>query len=57
MLQDFCGLLDAEGALAGLSWHDARHIAAAVALDACYHDDPAEVIRGRARNQPNGDES
>lgn len=50
VLQDFCGLLHAEGALAGLSWHDARQIAAALALDACQHDDPAEVIRGRARH-------
>ncbi len=44
---DFCELLHAEGALAGLSWHDARHIAAAVSLDACHHDDAAEVIRNR----------
>jgi hypothetical protein len=28
VLQDFCGLLHAEGALAGLSWNDARQIAA-----------------------------
>jgi hypothetical protein len=33
VLQDLCGLLHAEGALAGLSWHDARQIAAAMAFD------------------------
>jgi hypothetical protein len=42
VLQDFCGLLHAEGALAGLSWNDARHITAAVSLDACHDDDPAQ---------------
>jgi hypothetical protein len=49
VLQDFCGLLHAEGAFAGLSWADARQIASAVGFDAC-HDDAAEVIRNRARN-------
>jgi hypothetical protein len=39
----------AEGALAGLSWHDARQIAAAVAFDITQHDEAASVIRNRAR--------
>lgn len=50
VLHDICGLLHAEGALAGLPWADARRVAAAVSLDACHHDDAAEVIRSRARN-------
>ncbi|OCB17316.1 hypothetical protein A5674_11905 [Mycobacterium malmoense] len=33
----------------GLSWADGRQVAAAVALDACQHDDPAQVISCRAR--------
>jgi hypothetical protein len=35
-------------ALAGLSWNDARQVAAPVSLDACHHDHPAQVIRCRA---------
>ena len=50
VLQDYCSLLHAESAFAGLSWADARQIAAAVSFDACQHDDAAEVIRNRARN-------
>lgn len=49
VLQDLCGLLHAESALTGLCWDDARQVAAAVALDACQHDDPAQVLRDRAR--------
>ncbi|WP_156746715.1 hypothetical protein [Mycobacterium sp. E2733] len=41
VLQDLCGPLHAEGALAGLCWDDARQVAAAVALGACDHDDLA----------------
>jgi hypothetical protein len=49
VLQDYCGALHAEGAFAGLSWADAKHIAAAVAFDAVTRDDGAEFLRNRAR--------
>lgn len=50
ILQDYCGMLHAEGAFTGLSWADAKQVAAAVAFDACTRDDGAEVMRNRARN-------
>ena len=49
VLQDYCGILHAEGAFAGLSWRDARHVAAAVSFDVCTRDDPAEFLRHRAQ--------
>jgi hypothetical protein len=49
VLHDLAELLHAEGCFAGLSWHDARHVAAAVAFDTCWHDDAAaRHLRGRA---------
>jgi hypothetical protein len=50
VLQDYCGVLDAEGAFAGLSWADAKNIAAAVSFDAVTRDDAADFMRNRARN-------
>jgi hypothetical protein len=47
-LQDSCTLLDAEGAFDGLSWADAKAIAAVVAFDVCNRDDATEFISGRA---------
>ena len=49
-LQDFCGMLHAEGCFAGLSWADAKQIAAAVAFDIISRDDAADFLRNRARN-------
>ena len=49
-LQDYCGVLQAEGAFAGLSWADAKTIAAAVAVDMCTRDDAEAFMRNRARN-------
>jgi hypothetical protein len=43
-------MLDAEGAFAGLSWADAKPIAAAICFDVCSRDDSADFIRNRARN-------
>ncbi len=48
VLQDYCGILHAESAFAGLSWNDARHVAAAVSFDVCTRDDAAGFIRERA---------
>ncbi|MDT5091386.1 MAG: hypothetical protein QOH60_749 [Mycobacterium sp.] len=50
VLQDFCSVLDAEGAFAGLSWADAKNIAAAVSFDVCTRDDASDFLRNRARN-------
>jgi len=50
VLQDYCGVLHAEGAFAGLAWDDARRVAAAVSFDACTRDDAAAFERNRARN-------
>jgi len=47
-LQGYCGVLHAEGCFAGLSWHDARHVAAAISLDVCCRDDAAQVLRDRS---------
>lgn len=48
VLQDLAGALHAEGALAGLSWVDARLVAAAVSFDACTAADPVGSLRRRA---------
>ncbi|MDT5371751.1 MAG: hypothetical protein QOC62_6182 [Mycobacterium sp.] len=50
VLQDYCGVLHAEGAFAGLTWADAKAIAAAVSFDAVTRDDAADFLRNRARN-------
>ena len=50
VLQDYCGMLHAEGAFAGLSWDDAKNVAAAVSFDVTTRDDAADFIRNRARN-------
>ena len=54
VLQDYCGMLHAEGAFTGLAWADAKQVAAAVAVDACTQDNGAEVLRNRARNALSG---
>lgn len=53
-LQDFCGVLHAEGALAGLAWRDARHVAAAVSFDVVSDDDAPTLMRHRARSAFSG---
>jgi hypothetical protein len=50
ILQDYCTLLHAEGAFAGLSWTDAKNIAAAVSLDITSCEDAERFIRRRARS-------
>lgn len=47
VLQDYAGALDAEGAFTGLSWSDAKNIAAAVAFDLTQRDDAQEFIAQR----------
>lgn len=48
--QDYCGVLHAEGCFAGLTWADAKAIAAAVSFDIVTRDDAADFLRNRARN-------
>jgi hypothetical protein len=50
VLQDYASVLHAEGALAGLCWRDARHVAAAISFDVVNRDDAADFLRNRARN-------
>jgi hypothetical protein len=54
VLQDYCGVLHAEGCFAGLSWADAKAIAAAVSFDVVTGDDAADFLRNRARNALSG---
>jgi hypothetical protein len=50
VLQDYAGVLHAEGVFAGLAWEDAKQIAAAVALDVVVREDAPDFLRDRARN-------
>jgi hypothetical protein len=50
VLQDNCSVLDAEGCFAGLSWSDAKNVAAAVSFDLVTRDGAEAFIRHRARN-------
>ena len=50
VLRDYCSVLSAEGAFTGLSWLDAKQVAAAVSCDVCTRDDAADFLRNRARN-------
>lgn len=47
-LQDFTALLSAEGAFAGMTWHDAKAAAVAIAFDATNRDNAAEFLWHRA---------
>lgn len=48
VLQDVAGLLQVEGALTGLTWPDARLVAAAIAFDVVMSPSPARSLRTRA---------
>jgi len=48
VLQDYAGLLHAEGAVAGMSWHDAKHAVTAIMVDALTRDDAAQFLLKRA---------
>ncbi len=56
-LQDLASLLHAEGALAGLSWHDARHAATAIMYDAINCDDAARSLLRRAERVRDGSDN
>jgi hypothetical protein len=57
ILQDYCSVLDAEGAFVGLSWLDAKPIAAAICFDVCNRDDAADFMRMRASKILGGTDS
>jgi hypothetical protein len=50
VLQEYCSMLHAEGAFTGLSWPDAKAVAAAVCFDIVNRDDAADCLRNRARD-------
>jgi hypothetical protein len=47
-LQELTAILDAEATFAGMSWHDAKHAATAIVVDALERDDAAGFLRARA---------
>lgn len=53
-IQDLCGVLQLEGAFAGMTWADAKHVAAAVSFDAYTRDDAADFMRLRADRAESG---
>jgi hypothetical protein len=55
VLQDYWSVLDAAGCFAGLSWSDAKAVAATVSFDLVTRDDGQAFIRRRARNVLGGD--
>jgi hypothetical protein len=48
VLEDFASLLHAESAFAGMSWHDARHAASAIMVEALHRDDATQSLLSRA---------
>lgn len=54
ILQDYTSLLHVAGCFTGLSWPDAKAVAAAAAFDVCMRDDPAGFLRFRADNAATG---
>lgn len=57
LLQEFTMALDVSGAFAGLSWHDAKHAAAAMTADLIERDDPAAFLRYRATLAATGEDN
>jgi hypothetical protein len=48
-LQELGAMLDAENTFTGMTWHDARHAAAAIVVDALERDDAPEFLATRAQ--------
>lgn len=53
-LQEVTAVLDVEDAFAGMSWRDARHVAAAICFDVCNRDDAAPFLLARAEQALDG---
>ena len=50
-LQEFTTLLEAEGAFHGMTWHDAKHAATAIIVEAIHRrGDTPQHLRNRARD-------
>jgi hypothetical protein len=49
ILQELAAMLQVEGTFTGMSWHDAKHAAAVIVVDALHRDDAGEFLRGRAQ--------
>jgi hypothetical protein len=56
VLKAFAGALEAEAALSGLSWRDAKKVAAAIASDFTHSDATEELLSRRARGIARGDD-
>jgi hypothetical protein len=54
ILQELTSMLEVEGTFTGMSWHDAKHAAVAIVVDALERDDSAEFLLGRARRARDG---
>jgi hypothetical protein len=54
VLQQFTALLHGEGAFAGMTWHDAKHAAVAIIVDAVNQDDAPAFLQKRARRALDG---
>jgi hypothetical protein len=49
ILQELTAMLEVEAAFTGMSWHDAKHAATAIVVDALHRDNAGESLRGRAQ--------
>ncbi len=56
-LQYVTSMLDAERCFAGISWHDAKHAATAIMVDAIGRDDAADALRQRAGKVHDGSDN
>lgn len=54
LLQELALVLQFEGAFTGLSWHDARHAAAAIVVDFLTRDDAVAFLHMRADRARDG---
>lgn len=54
VLQELIAMLEMEGTFTGMSWHDAKHAAVAIVVDALGRDDAPEFLLGRARRARDG---
>jgi hypothetical protein len=49
ILQELTAMLQVEDTFTGMSWHDAKHAATAIVVDALHRDSAGESLRGRAQ--------
>lgn len=54
ILQELTAMLEVEGTFTGMSWHDAKHAAVAIVVDALQRDDAHTFLLARARRARDG---